>query len=629
MCGIVGILGKDQENKDSIVSEMAKIIEHRGPDQDGFFSDDYVGLGMRRLSIIDISHGKQPISSADENLLIFFNGEIYNYKKLRVELINKGYTFKTESDTEVILHLYEAYGKSGISKLRGMFAFCIYDKTSHTVFIARDYFGIKPLYYLKSGRNILGFGSEIKTLLAHPKYKKEVNDDAVFNYLRFQYNPLEETFFKNIFTLKPGHCMSVDLSTNQFEIHKYWNYEFKTNQNLKEEPAEKKVLDVMRDSVKHHMIADVPVGSFLSGGVDSSIIATLANEIRNKENEKRERKEKLKTFTVGFKELSEGAEARETSDMLGTDHTEIIIDKEEYFSVLPKLVWHFDEPVADPSAIALYFVAREARKKVTVVLSGEGADELFGGYNIYRAPIDAKKLSFIPSQLLNVIIKILPDIWGKNYLRRASSKLSDWYIGNASIFTKEEQERLWKTKCQGPSLTPLDSVYRQAEESKISDSATMQLVDINTWMVGDILAKADKMTMANSLELRVPFLDIEVANLSRTLPDDLKWKDGKTKYILRQAFANIIPETARNRRKLGFPTPLRAWLTKDSTDVYETIRNSAFLKSKLNMSEVEKVISDQIKENPKTFGSGKKDNSRKIYLLYILALWHQVFFEDE
>lgn len=625
MCGIVGILGKDQEGKEQLVKKMADLIEHRGPDDDGFFNDDYVGLGMRRLSIIDVGGGHQPISSADGKTLIFFNGEIYNYKELREELIKKGFVFKTNSDTETILHLYEAYGKSGLSKLRGMFAFCIYDSAQHTAFLARDYFGIKPLYYLKSNNSVLGFASEIKSLLIHPKYEKEVNDSAVFNYLRFQFNPLEETFFKDIFTLRPGHCMTVDLLSNHFEIEEFWKFEFAVNPESKIANQESKVLEVMRDSVAHHMISDVPVGSFLSGGVDSSIIATLMEEVISQESIVNSEKRKLKTFTVGFKELSEGVEARETSDFLGTDHTEIQVGREEYFSVLPKLVWHFDEPVADPSAIALYFVAREARKKVTVVLSGEGADELFGGYNIYLAPYAYRKIQWIPQTLLKFVSDIFPNMWGKEYLKRASSKLSDWYIGNASIFTQSEQTKLWKNSSVIPDSIrnpeSLISVYKQAEQERLSDSSTMQLVDINTWLIGDILAKADKMTMANSLELRVPFLDKEVADLARTLLDDLKWKDGKTKYILRKAFSKIIPETARNRRKLGFPTPLRAWLNKDTPEIYDTIRNSTFLKSKLNMGVIEEILNQQI--------TNKKDNSRKVYLIYILALWHQVFFDEK
>jgi asparagine synthase (glutamine-hydrolysing) len=622
MCGIVGIIGKDTQNKHDIVRLMSDTIRHRGPDDDGFFDDEHVSLGMRRLSIIDLKTGKQPITSADGNSMIFFNGEIYNYRELRVELEKKGYVFKTDSDTETILHLYEAYGKAGLSKLRGMFTFCIYDSATHVLFLARDMFGIKPLYYLKLNNQVLGFASEIKSLLEHPKYVREVNDQAVFQYLRFQYNPLEETFFKNIFTLRPGNCMTIDLLADTFEIEEYYKFGFDIDQNLTEDKTATKTRDVMKDSVAHHMISHVPVGSFLSGGVDSSIIATLMNEVISEEKPGT----KNKTFTVGFKELSEGTEARETSDMLGTDHTEIKVSKEDYFKVLPRLVWHFDEPVADPSAIALYFVAREARKKVTVVLSGEGADELFGGYNIYLAPIAARKIAWIPHVLLKLAADYFPPMWGKNYLKRVSGKLSDWYIGiqyfDGSVFTEKQRNELWKSSKPSDNSIPfLKKAYEQAAAEHISDSATMQLVDINTWLVGDILAKADKMTMANSLELRVPFLDREVANLAKTLPDRLKWKDGQTKHVLRKAFEYVIPEAARNRRKLGFPTPLKVWLDKDAIVIYDTIRNSSYIKSHLDMKIVEEVVGQQAAE--------ERDNTRKVYLLYMLALWYQVFFEEK
>lgn len=610
MCGIVGVIGRETENKEKIAREMAKIVTHRGPDDDGFFTDDYVGLGMRRLSIIDLEGGKQPMSSADGNLLIFFNGEIYNYKELRKELEEKGFIFKTKSDTEAILHIYESSGKAGLLKLRGMFAFCIYDKKSHTLFLARDFFGIKPLYYLKSGNSVLAFASEIKAILAHPGFKKEVNDEAIFNYLRFEYNPLEETCFKNIFSLKPGTCMTIDVAAKTFETEQFWKFTFETDENLGEEKAEEEIRGAMKDSVRHHMVSDVPVGSFLSGGVDSSIIATLMNDVISEEKPGT----KNKTFTVGFKELSEGKDAKETADFLSTDHTEIKIGAEEYFSALPKLVWHFDEPVADPSAIALYFVAREARKKVKVVLSGEGADELFGGYNIYLAPFVAGRMRWLPNVFLKWLANLPFEFFGKNYLKRASSKLSDWYIGNASVFDKREVKKLWKG--QKERFFSLDSLY---SETKGSDPQTMQFIDIRTWLVGDILAKADKMTMANSLELRVPFLDTEVARVAKAIPDNLKWRGGQTKYTLRKAFSKIIPEGTRLRRKLGFPTPVRYWLNKDATAIYDVIRDSSYIKSRMNMDEVQNVI---LKHT-----SGKKDWSRKIYLLYILALWHSVFFE--
>lgn len=604
MCGIAGAIGAQTTKKWDLIEKMTEAIHHRGPDQDGFFYDEHVALGMRRLSIIDISSGKQPIENIDGSLLIFFNGEIYNYKELRAELLAEGRIFKTHSDTEVILQMYEAYGPKSVSRLRGMFAFSIYNKETGKIFIARDFFGIKPLYYWKQGNEIKAFGSEIKSILEHPEYKKEVNHEAVFNYLRFQYNPIKETFFKNIFSLPPGHTLTTDTRKGTHQIERYWDFDFAPDSKRNFEETKKEIVDTLRDSVAHHMISDVPVGSFLSGGVDSSIIAVLMQEISGEK--------KNKTFTVGFDVLSEGKEAATTSDFLGTDHTEITIDPTQYFDVLPKLVWHFDEPVADPSAIGLYFVAKEARKKVTVVLSGEGADELFGGYNIYLQPIDQKKLSWVPTWFLKMLTKVPFEFWGKNHAKRALQKLEDWYIGNASIFTADQINRLWKgSRPEKYSLAPL------YEKAAGSDSQKMQYIDIHTWLVGDILAKADKMTMANSLELRVPFLDIEVAKLARTLPDTFKWKGSTTKYILREAFKGIIPEETRHRRKLGFPTPIRTWLRDPMCPAYKTIRESEYIKKHLDTFFIEGLIADHT-EN-------KKDNARHIYILYMLALWYDVY----
>ena len=614
MCGIAGVLGQKTTKKDTLIAKMTEVIHHRGPDQDGFFSDDLVGLGMRRLSIIDISAGKQPIENADGSLLIFFNGEIYNYKELRAELLAEGRIFKTHSDTEVILQMYEAHGPKSVSRLRGMFAFSIYNKRTGKLFIARDFFGIKPLYFWREGTEIKAFGSEIKSILEHPEFKKEVNHEAVFNYLRFQYNPIKETFFKNIFSLPPGHTLTIDTKGGTHSIEQYWDFSFAPDEKRDLEETKKEIVATLRDSVAHHMISDVPVGSFLSGGVDSSIIAVLMNEVIEKEKPGT----KNKTFTVGFDVLTEGKEAATTSDFLGTDHTEITIDPKTYFDVLPKLAWHFDEPVADPSAIGLYFVAKEARKKVTVVLSGEGADELFGGYNIYLQPIDQKSLAWVPAWFLTVLTKMPFEFWGKNHAKRALQKLEDWYIGNASIFTNSQINKLWKgEKPPKHSLAPL---YEKAQgNGNASDSEKMQYIDIHTWLVGDILAKADKMTMANSLELRVPFLDIEVAKLARTLPDSFKWKGGVTKYALREAFKGIIPEETRHRRKLGFPTPIRVWLRDPACPAYTAIRESKYIQEHLDMDFIKQLISEHT--------SNTKDNARHIYILYMLALWYTVFME--
>jgi asparagine synthase (glutamine-hydrolysing) len=609
MCGIAGIINPQIKEKDNVIREMVSRIFHRGPDEDGFFIDENVALGMRRLSIIDLSTGKQPITSADGKLLIFLNGEIYNYKILREELIAKGCVFKTHTDTEVVLHMFEIYGEKMLPQLRGMFAFSIYNTETKTIFLARDFFGIKPLYYLKdttSKKNkILAFSSEIKSFLSYPGFESIVNDSAVYNYLSFQYNPLDETFFKSVYKLPPGHFMQVNIENGNVEIKKYWSYEIKQNEDLKKEETSLKIYQTIRDSVEHHMIADVPVGSFLSGGIDSSIIATLMQRIRGDK--------KIKTFTVGFDTITEADEAVETSDFLDTDHTEIKIGPNEYFKILPKAVYHFDEPVADPAAIGLYFVAREAKKHVKVVLSGEGADELFGGYNIYLEPFARSKISWIPQTILKSILKMPYEFRGKNYIRRASRKLSDWYIGNASIFKNDERDLLWKSKkLNSFSLSPL---YEQTKN--LSDSTQMQYIDVKTWLVGDILQKADKMTMANSLELRVPFLDKKVSDLASTLPDKFKWHNGATKYLLREAFKEIIPESTRNRKKLGFPTPIRDWFTKDRQELYEIILTNPYIKEHMDTLYIKNLIKNHTEK--------RADNARKIYLLLMLALWYDTF----
>lgn len=617
MCGIAGVIGENTKNKEVIIKKMTDCIAHRGPDDDGFYNDEKVGLGMRRLSIIDLKSGRQPIESKDGLSLIFFNGEIYNYKELKEGLVKKGRDFKTNSDTEVILHLYEDEGEKMLTKLRGMFAFCIYDKKSDSLFIARDYFGIKPLYYFLQDGKIAAFASEIKSILLHPEYEREVNDEAVFNYLSFQYNPLKETIFKHIFKLNPGSFLKINLKDGKFTEERYWSFEFFQNEKIDEKKSGEELLELLEDSVRHHMVSDVPVGSFLSGGVDSAIIASLMK----KANASNSNSKVNSTFTVGFEDLSEGMEAKITSDSLQTEHVEITVSQEEYFEALPKIVWYFDEPVADPSAVGLYFLAKEARKKVKVILSGEGADELFGGYNIYLEPLSFLRLwmKFIPKFLINLFLKPLVstkfNFKGKNYLKRYFAKLEDWYIGNASVFKKDEVNKLWRGN-QFEKFN-LEDYYRKVDN--LSDSTKMQFIDINTWLVGDILAKADKMTMANSLELRVPFLDIKIADFASKLPDRLKFRRRVTKYLLRQSVKGIVPEVTRNRKKLGFPIPIKNWLTKNRSDIYKKIISNPYIAKNMNTSEIENIIKDHI--------DGKKDNSRKIYLLLILAIWHEVFIE--
>lgn len=689
------MLGKPEKTRETI-DKMVDVITHRGPDDRGVLVEKDFAFGMRRLSIIDLGGGHQPISNEDDTVTVVFNGEIYNHRELRPELISLGHSFKTDSDTEGLVHLYEQYGPDMLRKLRGMFGFCIFDKKKNQLFIARDFFGIKPIYYRaeqviekakgesgstgsnmsekngaikfkykkgkepapKVSQKFISFGSEIKSLLEDKRYKPSVNDNAVFNYLAYQYNPLEETMFEGIYKLLPGHYMIVDLNDNSFKIEPYWHYHFNNKnawpttdvdsknivmkkgemgsksgagdknadteyyQSENEIALAKEVRKVVEDSVKHHLIADVPVGSFLSGGVDSGIIVTTVQNLRKKAGA-----ESVSTFTIGFDHVSEHSEARQVSDAVGSDHHEIMVDFDEYFKELPKIAWHFDEPVADPSAVALYFLAREARKKVKVVLSGEGADELFGGYNIYREPFATSFIAGLPKLVRSLFIRpllMLPfNFYGKNYIRRSLTPLKDRYIGNANIFKRGEQQRLWKagagssSSAQPSTPTRMDmDPYFDAVRDE-SDSRKMQYIDLNFWLPGDILAKADKMTMAHSLELRVPFLDVEVAKISARIPEIFKYKNGTTKYILRKAFEAVLPKTTASRKKLGFPTPIKQWLKKQPKQVMDIIQSNPYIQEKFDAEYIQQMADEHV--------SGKKDNARKLYVLLMFALWYNAF----
>lgn len=609
MCGIAGIIHPSEGTK-SALDEMLTRIIHRGPDDSGTFIDQEVAIGMRRLSIIDVEGGKQPISSEDGSIIIVFNGEIYNFKELRDKLLKNGHVFKTDTDTEVILHLYEEIGEDAVKELRGMFTFIIYDIKKGKIFVARDFFGIKPLYYLKNGDRITALASEIKSLLALPEYKKEINEEAIFHYLSYQFNPMKETFFKNIYRVLPATYLTIDAKTGMSEEKKYWSFSFSQDEKMNEKEGTKELSRILVDSVRHHLISDVPLGAFLSGGIDSAIIVGAIRKVHPNGE--------LKTFTIGSKEINEFAEAKEQADALKTTHTEILLNPDEYFSELPKIAWHFDEPVADPSAIALYFLARETSKHVKVVLSGEGADELFGGYGIYREPFSLSKFNRVPKFLRALILLLtrLPiNVRGMNFLRRYQKKLEDRYIGNAYIFSESEARDIWKGKRYAKyNLSPL---YQ--ETKNLSDSTRMQHADINTWLPGDILAKADKMTMAHSLELRVPFLDIKVADFAHKIPDRLKFMGNGTtmKYLLRKASEGLVPKTTQKRRKLGFPVPIAEWL-KERTDWQEKLLNHPFIISHFKIEIIKKLIDEHV--------SSRINNARKLFIFIMLAAWYDAFY---
>jgi len=623
MCGIAGVLGPPEATAE-LIGPMLEVIRHRGPDDSGSFVGSDFAFGMTRLSIIDIAGGHQPMWSEDGTVGIVYNGELYNYRELDAELAAAGRPPRSTSDTDTILRLYEEQGREDLPgmlrRLRGMFGICIYDSERRQLILARDPFGIKPLYVRltdsDTGPRVASFASEIKSLLVDPALTPEVDREAVVNYLSFQFNPLPQTFFRGISRLEPGHFAVVDLDSPEFQPHMYWRYEFAPPVD-DEAALVSDIRDVLEDSVDHHLIADVPVGAFLSGGVDSAITVTLVQERRAALG-----LEPVKTFTVGFDAVSEHREAREVADRLGTDHHEIHVDIADYLGVLPDIAWFFDEPVADPSAVSLYFVARAAREQVTVVLSGEGADELFGGYRIYREPIDLDRVRRLPRpirRLARALGRSTRSFPGRNYLRRATTPFADRYIGNAYVFRPDEVRRLLRSPDGTSHLRPADvlaSTYPGFDD--LPEARRMQLVDMHYWLRGDILAKADRMTMAHSLELRVPYLDPDVAAVSARIPDHLKYRDGTTKWILRRAFRGRIPEATEARAKLGFPTPFRHWLSEDPDAVLAPIRRSTFLAELLNMDAVEDLIRDH--------ASGRADASRKIFVLLMLALWHEAFF---
>jgi asparagine synthase (glutamine-hydrolysing) len=616
MCGFIGCVhDKEQNYRDDQKQQfknMNDIITHRGPDDDGFYYDDHIQFGFRRLSIIDIECGHQPLTYENERYWIIFNGEVYNYVELREELLKEGLQFATNSDTEVIIALYSHLKEKAVEKLRGMFAFTIWDKQEQTLFGARDPFGIKPYFYFVDGERTF-FASEKKSILL--ALENDVLDyDSLQYYLTYQFVPEPNTMSKGIHKLEPGHYFTKKIGS-PMEIKRYWKAHFNPIQKS-ESGFIKEIQDVLIDSVKMHMRSDVPVGSFLSGGIDSSIIASIAKQFHPA----------IKTFSVGFEHegFSEIDVAKETAEKLGVENISYVITPQEYMNELPKIMWHMDDPLADPACIPLYFVAREARKHVTVVLSGEGADELFGGYNIYREPQDLEMFNKIPRAgkvLLKGIANMMPEgMKGKSFIERGVTPMEERYIGNAKMFTEEEKRELLSVYREGLHFTDITKPL-YAESKGYDPVDTMQYIDIHTWMRGDILLKADKMTMAHSLELRVPFLDKVVFETASKIPTSLKTANGTTKYILRKAAEGIVPEHVLTRKKLGFPVPIRHWLKNEMNEWAKTIIRESSTDHLINKSYVLNLLEEHCQ--------GKADNSRKIWTVLIFMVWHQVYVEGK
>ena len=645
MCGICGFTGQNVD-RGQVLTDMMNRIIHRGPDGAGQYMDDEIAMGFRRLSIIDLEGGDQPMRTEDGRLVITFNGEIYNYRELREELKGRGHSFRTRSDTEVLLHGYSEYGVKILDRLRGMFAFVIWDTRKKELFGARDMFGIKPFYYAQAGGSFI-YGSEIKSILEYPGYEREVNLEALEQYMSFQYSVLPETFFKGIFRLPAGHYMIW--KDGKLRTRRYFDpmlTPVKAKDREKEEgrktvgekdvgekaagekadshncidgsgagqSAHDRLVDeidrAVQESVRYHMVSDVEVASLLSSGVDSSYVAATFKG--------------AKTFTVGFdyETYNEIPYAEALSGEVGIRNYSKIISTREYWKEFPKIQYYMDEPLADASAAALYFVDREASRHVKVILSGEGADELFGGYVIYHEPFSLNAYQKIPAGVRRAAaaaVSVLPGHpKGKGFIMRGAKPVEERFIGNANVYTVKLRNRVLRhtTKNSNPkNLTA--PYYRRARH--LSDTEKMQYIDLNFWLQGDILLKADKMSMAHGLESRVPFLDRGVFTTAKNIPLEEKISRTNTKTAFREAARRYIPEAAAQKKKLGFPVPIRIWLRQDK---YYGIVKKAFLSKEAQLF----FHTEELMKLLDAHRAGREDYSRQIWTVYTFLVWYRQYF---
>jgi asparagine synthase (glutamine-hydrolysing) len=608
MCGFVGFAGAcpDRQN---VLCTMTRAIAHRGPDSENSYLDNDIALGFRRLSIIDLATGSQPILNEDRTKVLVFNGEIYNYQALRADLISRGHQFTTRTDSEVLVHGYEEFGEALLPKLRGMFSFVIWDSSKKELFGARDSFGIKPFYYAQMGASFL-FGSEIKAFLPHPHFVRELNAEHLSDYLTWNCVPGVDTFFKNVRKLPPGH--SFQHRAGELTLHRYFTPSFAFEPGKSFEYFVDRIADAVTESVIAHEISDVEVGCFLSSGVDSSYVAA---EVRARRP--------VRTYTIGFEDprYDEAQNAKLLAEAIGVDNRVKIISAAEYFASVGAVQYHLDEPLANPSANALYFLSKLAAEDVKVVLSGEGADEMFAGYNIYKEPRSLAPYQLLPHRVRQLVARSaasLPNVKGKGYLLRGSKGVEDRYIGISNVWSPAEQWRVLGTRypLRSPDLytAPLYEAARGYD-----DVTKMQYLDINLWMVQEILLKADKMSMAHSLELRVPLLDLEIFKLARTIPPAFKVTQSTTKVAFRRAASRRIPEVSARRTKLAFPVPLVEWLRKDGcADMVASYFESAAASSFFERKELLRLLEEHRR--------GPRSHANKIWNLFTFLIWHEQFF---
>ena len=614
MCGFVGFTGH-VGNDEAVLTAMMDRIIHRGPDMGGMHIDGGVALGFRRLSILDLTEaGAQPMCNEDGSVFIVFNGEIYNFQELRAQLEAAGHTFHCDADTEVLVHGYEEWGEGLVDRLRGMYGFVVHDMRTGKLFGARDIFGIKPFYYYQTAGGDLLFGSEIKSFLEHPGFVKAVNKQALRPYLTMQFPATDETFFAGVFKLPAAHCFTYDIASGRMDIRRYWDADFSDDDSKTFDEYVEECDQVVHESVAAHRIADVKVGSFLSGGVDSSYIAACLMPD--------------KTFSVGFdyKDFNETNYAAELSDELGIENYRKMVTADEFFEALPQIQYHMDEPQSNLSSVPLWFLAQLASEQVTVVLSGEGADELFAGYEWYEDTAEMSKFKRVVPlgvrRALGSLVQHLPYFKGHNFITKCAEVPERWYVGQAKVFETEEADAVLAPEYDcGPDAFELCAPYyaRVADSCELSKK---QYLDMNMWLPGDILLKADKMCMAHSLELRVPFLDKKVMEFAEHIPARFRVNEQGNKQVVRHAANRILPDEWATRPKKGFPVPLKFWLREQKYyDYVKEYFTAPWAEEFFDTGKLMAMLDDHFE--------GRALNQRKIYTALTFLVWYKRYFIDE
>ncbi|MCX9084236.1 MAG: asparagine synthase (glutamine-hydrolyzing) [Candidatus Methanoperedens sp.] len=622
MCGICGFNWDDK----SLIRDMANIMDHRGPDQKGDFVDEGVSIGHSRLSIIDLSEkGKQPMKNEDGSLQIVFNGEIYNFKELRDVLEKQGHSFFSNTDTEVIIHAYEQWGVDCVKRLRGMFAFAIWDSKNKQFFLARDRVGIKPLYYYFDSGKFM-FASEIKAILLNPEVKREVDNKSLYYFMGYEFVPTPFTLFKSIKKLPPAHTLIF--KNNDIKLSKYWDLKF-SKENSNESVLTDQIYNLLQESVRLRLISDVPLGAFLSGGIDSSAIVGLMSQMTD---------EPVKTFTIGYEDesYSELPYARQVADYFGTDHTEIIIDPGsiEHFE---KSVWYLDEPMTDPSLIPAYLFCKEAKKDVTVCLSGEGGDEVFLGYDRFVASKMDSYYRIIPEFLrknfVSHIVGMLPPQQQKKgvinvvkrFIEGSDLPLDGWHMRWQYFSNKNEEKELYKGALgqMMNNINPFEHLNDYYMSCNLKDRvAREQYMEMKSFLVDNVLVKVDRMSMANALEVRVPYLDHKFLELCATIPGSLKLNGLTTKYILKKSMLKLLPKNIVNRKKQGFSFPIKNWLRYELKEyMQDMLFNSEIIKENFDPTNLNKLVEQHLR--------GTQNHSHRLWALMNLEMWHRTFIQPE